>query len=205
MNVLAIDPSTKCGWSLRYGEEQRIVYGTWKLGEGERPGVYFLQLGRRITALRLEYGIEHQPIQIVIENTALNAIGTVETKHLAESWLAVVEIYAEAKGLAQPIAVGVNSWRSAFIGMSMAPKEVGAGLEGADRDKARRKWIKQAVVAECQRRGLNPSDDNQADSLGMLFWYLVGGPLVLEQRRANKKAKTKAKRSQMKLFAKAAA
>lgn len=198
-NILAIDPSTKCGWSLRYGEDQRIVYGTWKLGEGERPGVYFLQLGRLITALRREYGIEDQPLQIVIENKALNATGTQETKHLAESWLAVVEIYAEAKNLPPPIAVGVNSWRSAYIGRSMAPKEVKGDAE-------RRKWIKAATVAECRRRGLEPADDNQADSLGILFWFLVGGPVVLEQRRADKKARTKAKRAQKKfLFDKAAA
>jgi len=196
-NILTIDPSTKCGWSLQCGDDKRIAYGTWRLGEGERPGVYFLLLGRQITALRREYGIEDQPLQIVIENKALNATGTQETKHLAESWLAVVEIYAEAKNLQQPIAVGVNSWRSAFIGRSMAPKEVRGESE-------RRKWIKAATIAECRRRGLEPKDDNQADALGILFWYLVGGPVVLEQRRADKKAKAKAKRSQLKLFKQAA-
>jgi hypothetical protein len=197
--VLALDPSTKFGWALKrlVDGEQRIDYGSWKLGEGLLPGAYFLRAMNQVTALRKRFGIDGEPLQIVIEDTSLNATGTRDTKHIAESWLGIFEAYAEMRGWPRPIAVPVNSWRAAFIGRQWAPKEV----EG---EKERRKWIKDATIQECKRRGLNPPDDNAADATGILFWYLVGGPIVQEQRRNDRRARTKAKRAQLKMFGKAA-
>jgi hypothetical protein len=94
----------------------------------------------QVTALRKRFGIDGEPLQIVIEDTSLNATGTRDTKHIAESWLGIFEAYAEMRGWPRPIAVPVNSWRAAFIGRQWAPKEV----EG---EKERRKWIKDATVS----------------------------------------------------------
>ncbi len=213
--ILALDPSTEFGWALhRLIDEKPLVdCGTWELKTTEekrmkrsaRPGQYFARALKAVTELRRRFEIYDDEIQIVIENKSLNAIGNAETKHLAESWVGQFETYAEVRGWPAPVAVGVNSWRSAFIGRSMAPAEVGRGMTDTARDAARRKWIKEFTVRECVRRGLNPPDNNAADACGILFWFLVGGPVVQEQRRANKKAKTKAKRSQMRLFGKVAA
>jgi hypothetical protein len=208
MHVLALDPSTEFGWSLHreIDGQPRVDCGSWELKTAEekkakrpaRPGQYFSRALKYVTELRRQFGIYDDEIQIVVENKSLNAIGNAETKHLAESWVGQFETYAEVRGWPAPIAVGVNSWRSAFIGRSMAPKEV---TDYRDRQK----WIKDAVIRECERRGLKPPDANAADACGILFWFLVGGPVVQEQRRADRKAKTKAKRSQMRLFAKEAA
>lgn len=205
--ILALDPSTNFGWALHriVEDKERVEIGSWDLGEKLPPGVYFNRAMREVTTLRKQAGIYDQPLQIVIEDTSLNAVGTRDTKHIAESWLGIFEAYAENRGWPAPIAVGVNSWRSAFIGISKAPKEVGAGMPEDKARRERQKWIKEAVVRECRRRGLNPPDDNAADAVGILFWFLVGGPMVQEQRRNERRAKTKAKRSQLKLFGKIAA
>lgn len=220
--ILALDPSTEFGWCLcrkipnpddpSKPRPTILGYGTWELRtEIEqkkrphiRPGQYFSRALKALTELRKRFGIEDDPVQIVIENKSLNAIGTAETKHLAESWVGQFETYAEVRGWPAPIAVSVNSWRSAFLGTQWAPKEVGVGLSDAKREAARRKWIKEATIRECQKRTLDPKDDNAADAIGILFWFLVGGPVVQEQRRANKKAKTAAKRAQKSLFKRAA-
>jgi hypothetical protein len=206
--ILALDPSTEFGWALhRLVDEKPVVdCGTWELKTADekrtkrsaRPGQYFARTLKAVTELRRRFEIYDDEIQIVIENKSLNAIGNAETKHLAESWVGQFETYAEVRGWPAPLAVGVNSWRSAFIGRSMAPKEI---TDYRDRQK----WIKESTIRECKRRGLNPEDANAADACGILFWFLVGGPVVQEQRRADRKAKTKAKRSQMRLFGKVAA
>jgi len=215
MHSLAIDPSTAAGWALKLDlpedldpDDRRAVlsFGTWKLGDDDLPGRYFLTLFKQITELRKVNGIEEDDLQIVVEDTALNAIGNAKTKHLAESWIGIVELYCAVKGLPAPIKVSVGSWRKAFIGRSKAPKEVGA--DQFDDDKAslaRRKWIKAETVLECRRRNFKVTDDNQADALGILFWFLHDGHHVQEQRRADKLAKTKAKRAQLKLFPRKAA
>lgn len=215
MHVLALDPSTEFGWSLHreIDGQPRVDCGSWELKTTEekkakrpvRPGQYFSRALKYVTELRRKFGIYDDDIQIVVEDKSINAVGDSDTKHLAESWVGQFETYAEVRDWPAPKKVTVNSWRSAFIGRSMAPPEVGRGLKDSARDTARRKWIKEATIRECKRRGLNPPDDNAADAVGILFWFLVGGPVVQEQRRADKKAKTKAKRSQMRLFAKEAA
>lgn len=198
-HTLAIDPSLTPGWALLKqlppdadgNPRQGLFYGRWSLGEGLSPGGYFKALCEALTALCKEHGIAGD-LQIVIEDKSLNSIGTAWSKHLAESWVGVVETWCEVRGLPAPISVGVNSWRSAFIGRSQAPKEV-TGSE------ARRKWVKAAVLAECKRRGLNPTNDDESDAIGCLFWFVNGGVHVQQQRRANKVARTKAKRAQKKL------
>lgn len=209
--TLTLDPSTSFGWALHIpsddGDRQkdRLIYGTWNLGKSLRPGVYFYRLWSNITGVRKEYGIEDRQIQIVVEDTSLNAMGNRDTKHLAESWLGQVELYCEVKKFPPPIPVGVNTWRAAFMGRSAAPKEVGAGEKNpGKRSDIRRKWIKAETIKACEARGLKPKDDNQADALGIMFWHLNGGAVVQHQRREEKKARTKAKRNQLKLFGAAA-
>jgi len=195
MNILAIDASTKCGYALRIADPKKLILGSWKLKKTDEkvpPGILFVRLWKAITALRIEHGIEAQPLQIVVEDASLNAIGGAETKHLAESWVAIVEFYAATKGLPPAVAVGVNSWRSAFLGRSVAPKEI-------KDPKERRDWIKSETIKHCERRGLKPENDNEADAVGILYWFMNGGVRVQEQRRANKKAKTAAKRAQARI------
>ena len=58
----------------------------------------------------------------------------------------------------------IADWRVHFIGTSTAPKFI----KGKD---ARRQWLKDQVVLECQRRGHDVLDDNEADALGMLYYF----------------------------------
>lgn len=62
-----------------------------------------------------------------------------------------------------PLAVvNVSHWRQFLIGQPRAPKSVPA--------KDRRKWLKQAVITECQKQGFETSDDNAADAVGIAIY-----------------------------------
>lgn len=62
-------------------------------------------------------------------------------------------------------AVSVSAWRTHFMGCCRAPKEI----VGASR---RRKWLKDAAIAECGRRGWRVKSDDAADALGLLSYAL---------------------------------
>lgn len=213
MHKLTIDISTKAGWCLLLDDSakpeserrpvgQRLFYSTWDLTkdrEGNkcsRRGQYYLNLWDSIRQLRNHHGIEEEDIEIVIEAEAYSAARTEASAQLAGGWLATLEIMCERRALLYPRTVTTSSWRSAFIGVIMAPKEV---KDTKEQPNARRKWIKDKVLEECARRGLKPQNDNEADAIGIMFWLVSGGKVHQEAARAAKKAKTKAKRAQTKM------
>lgn len=56
--------------------------------------------------------------------------------------------------------VALPSWRSHFIGTSVAPKGTPKG-KGPD-------WLKKRAVEECRKRGWTPRTHNEAEALGIL-------------------------------------
>lgn len=195
MNFLAIDPSTAAGWALRLANGQ-VHYGTWRLKKASEKlpqGELYLRFWREIIAIMKKFDIEPGELHVAIEAPSINAIGNTDSKSIGERWGGVVHTIAAFKGFHNVSEPMVNSWRSAFIGRSSAPKEIKG-------EKVRRDWIKAAVIRACEMRGLSPANDNEADALGILFWVSNGGASVQEQRKADKKAKTAAKRAQGRLL-----
>lgn len=195
MNFLAFDPGTATGWALKR-ENGEVHYGTWRLKKSTEKvpqGELYLRLWREIIAVMKRFDIDPWELSIAVEAPSINAVGNTDSKSLNERWGCVVHTIGAFKGVHHVSEPTVNSWRSAFIGRAVAPKEIKG-------DKARRAWIKNAVIRACETRGLSPANDNEADALGVLFWVCNGGASVLEQRKADKKAKTAAKRAQGKLL-----
>ena len=204
MHKLSLDPSTSFGWCLYLDREELperaepytvselLFYGTWDLGKKKRRGQYYVNLKEQLTDLRRRHGIQEDDLEIVLEAEAYGARRTEASAALAAGWLAHLEEYCERRRMTYPITVTTTSWRAAFIGATKAPKDVVG-------DNARRKWLKDAVMAECARRKMHPKNDNEADAIGVMFWMVQGGKKRQDRMRAEKKAKTAEKRAQQKL------
>jgi hypothetical protein len=212
MHFLAIDPSLNCGWALLKAGTNVPVLGTWKLKTPleiknkarVRQGLYFVRFWKSITQLRKDHGIEDQPLQIAIEGQSFGSIGTEESQDLADGWKTLARFYCETKGLDEPLFVPPMSWKNAKTGIGPVPSELRTDRRDTDkirREKsvARQKWAKEQSLQNCRKRGLSPSNDNEADAFGILLFVVNGGGSTLIQKKADKKAKTAAKKGQARL------
>lgn len=217
MHKLTLDPSTQFGWSLLLDDSnkpeeerrqvgRRLFYGTWDLTRDEdgnkctRRGQYAWNLWHCFNALMRKHGIAEDAIEVVLEGESYGSQKSEAGRQLAAAWLHTLEMMAERKPWGKyPRTCPPSKWRKAFIGRDKAPDEIGEGLKDSKRWEARREWLKQAVLAECHKRGLRPQNDNEADALGMMFWLVRGGAFEQDKQRAEKKAKASAKRAQKKL------
>lgn len=218
MHKLTLDPSTQFGWALMLDDshlpqEQRrtpgqlLSYGTWDLtrdADGTRyndRASYGRHFIRCLNDLLRKHDIAEDDIEIALEGESYGSQRSEAGRLMAAMWRIALELWCSGKGRPYPIICPPDTWRSSFIKATKAPKEVGAGLKDDDRFAARRKWLKDRVMAECRApgRNLKPKNDNEADALGMMYWIVHDGPEALEQKRAEKKAKASAKRAQKKL------
>ena len=63
-------------------------------------------------------------------------------------------------------SINVSTWRACFLGGMKPPRETAEGLPITRTE--RRKWLKQSVISECQRRGWKVTSNDAADALGLL-------------------------------------
>jgi hypothetical protein len=213
MHKLTLDPALRFGWCLlvddsnlpadqRKSERERFFHGTWDLrkdDDGNRykdRASYGRHLFRRLNALLRKHDIAEDEIEIVLEGESYGSQRSEAGRLMAAMWRASLELWCSSKERPYPVICPPDTWRSSFIKATKAPKEVGAGLEDDDRIEARRVWLKNRVLEECHKRGLKPESDNDADAIGMMHWCRNDGPDALEQKRAEKKAKSAAKRAQ---------
>lgn len=216
MHKITLDPATTFGYCLYLDKEELperadgtpymtselLFYGQWDLTKDEagkkcsRRGQYAWNLWAAFNSLCRLHGIEGQDIEIILEGESYGSQKSEAGRRMAAAWLHTLEMMCERKRLEYPRTCPPDSWRGYFIDCTKAPKEVGLGMPDKERYAARRAWLKNAVLAECARRGLNPKSDNEADALGMMFWLMQGGKEEQERKRADKKAKALAKRRQ---------
>lgn len=191
--VLCIDPSTNPGYALWHPERRSVVHGSWALKrkkQGVSRGSYYLQIEEKIEALLRENGlIRDRRLRFAIEAPAPNAERSADVRLLSDGWIAVLERLCELNGLVSPELVWLNSWRPYFLDR-VKPR----ALKGQDA----RDWYKREVIAQCQAYGFDPKDDNAADAIGMLVWFLDGGPQGRAKKIQQEKAKKAAKKAQAK-------
>lgn len=216
MHRLTLDPSTKFGWCLLLDDgdkpaDQRraprdcLFHGTWDLSKDEDGNRYKDRAGygrhfiRRLNGLLRKHDIAEDEIEIVLEGESYGSQRSEAGRLMAAMWRISLELWCSGKGRPYPVICPPDTWRSSFIKATKAPKEVGQGKDEAARIEARRLWLKNRVLEECAKRGLKPETDNDADAIGMMHWCRNDGPEALEQKRADKKAKSAAKRAQKKL------
>lgn len=148
MNILAIDLGTTTGWAL--GVRDGSIQGgsaSFAPRKSEGPGQRWLKFRQFLIDRRVAAGDVHV---CYYEDVKRHGPG-VQAAHVYGGLLAMLQVWGEVNRV-RLVPVGVGTIKKHWTGKGNA-------------DKA-------AMVAEAQRRGHLPTDDNHADALALLSYAL---------------------------------
>jgi len=145
MKLLALDLGTKTGYAL--GARQHMISGTWGLkpSRWEGGGMVFVKFRANLDTLRGSYGIT----QVIYEEVRRHD-GT-DAAHRYGGLLGTLTAWCEEHSIPY-MGVPVGTIKKSFTGNGNASKD--------------------AMIAECRRRGFEVADDNQADAIALFDWGL---------------------------------
>ena len=150
MAHLAIDLGTLTGyaWTAANG---CVVSGTWDLKpkKYEGGGFRYVKFKSYLAALHAAH-----PIEMVWFEAVRRHLG-VDAAHIYGGLMAHLQEFCDARGIPYE-GIPVQTIKKAWTGKGNAKKE--------------------AMIAECLRRGFEPGDDNEADAIAILC---IKCPLVL--------------------------
>jgi len=190
--ILAIDPSKRGAWALWNPDTKKVTFGSWNFGDSGIHGEYYARFIAGIEDVLIDHNLDKDfSLRIVIEAPTPNADRSAASLALSEGWIAIVKLWCYRRKLVEPIAVVVNSWRSFFIKGAVKPKGLSKGES--------RNWLKEQVILVCNSYNIHPSNDNEADAIGILRWMKAGGHERLEKERQRKQREINNKRAQIKL------
>lgn len=156
VRVLALDLSTNTGWACGSTEGTPVSHGVCAMPKtGEDIGWYL----HHFRAWLIEAIDEMAPDQIVFEAPIMPSQTSIATLRKLYSLAGVTELVARDRKILVWESQ-LDHIRSHFIGITRAPRDV-------PKDK-RRQWIKNKVIAECQRRGFSVCGDDDADAIALL-------------------------------------
>jgi hypothetical protein len=159
MSVLALDLAAQCGWA-RYGKDMaRPFYGSVRL---KRPAG---SLGEQMEKLRALIADQHAigPLtDIVYEAQHIGGNVDPQTVYSLIGMGSFCEWFAHRIG-ARCFMVDIGTWRKHFLGR---------GNFKAQGKLTARAQAKQRSLDRCAEYGWYPTDDNAADALGVLDYYL---------------------------------
>lgn len=144
---LCVDLGTTTGFAV--GSVGAVASGTWKLKHDERiesRGARFLRLRRALDALHAANPISlvvYEEVRAHKGNSAARAFGSYEGE--LQSWCEANKV----EFTSTPVGTVKKSW---------------TGKGNATKDH---------MVAEAERRGWCPADDNEADALAIMNWTLT--------------------------------
>lgn len=158
MKTLALDIAAHTGWSI--ADNDRIIgYGSEQFSAKD-PFKRALQMREWFKAGVLQNEID----QVVVEQyfpgkiTNFDVVRGLLALHTAVG-MTCHELNMSNKDVA------IARWRSHFIGVSKAPKNI-------KKPSQRTKWLKKAVIDKCLERGWKVTNDNTADALGIMDFVL---------------------------------
>lgn len=159
MAVLALDLAAQCGWALYENGMERPFFASVKL---KRPAG---TLGEQLEKLRKLLADQHQMhtlTDIVFEAQHIGSNVDPQTVYSLIGMGAMCEWFAHRVG-ARSFCVDIGTWRKHFVGRG--------SFKAAGKLTARAQ-AKQRSLDQCNAYGWYPSDDNAADALGVLDYYL---------------------------------
>lgn len=140
MATLALDLGTTTGWVV--GDRAMSVSGTWNL-KGSRfsgGGMRFVLLRQRLAEVHAGYQIDAVFFEEVRRHRGTDAA------HVYGGMMAILTAFCEEKGIPYE-GVPVGEIKKHWTGKGNADKS--------------------AMMAEAERRGYAPTDDNEADALAL--------------------------------------
>ncbi len=143
--VLALDLGTKCGWAVG---PRPIISGVWNLQPGrfEGGGIRFLKMRGQLIQI-----FDAMSVQRVAYEEVRRHAGT-DAAHVYGGLQAMVTALCEERGLPYE-AIPVGTIKRYWTGRGNANKA--------------------EMIAEAERRGFKPLDDNEADALAILHLVLA--------------------------------
>lgn len=143
MSTLALDLGTKMGWALAVDNQHSIMSGTWDFASKRHE-----DSARRYSRFRDEIDImlSEQGVEMIYFEEVRRHAGT-SAAHVYGGFLAMLT--SRCCETCTPYeSVPVGEIKKLWTGKGNAKKE--------------------AMIAECQRRGYFPLDDNEADAIAIL-------------------------------------
>lgn len=143
--ILALDLGTTTGFAV--GSTGHIVSGVWNLKPSryDGGGMRFVKFRARLDEIRGAYGLTH----VFYEEVRRHA-GT-DAAHIYGGLMATLTAWCEEHSIPYE-GIPVGEIKKAFTGKGNAPKEL--------------------MIAEAQRRGFQPVDDNEADAIAIFHLSL---------------------------------
>lgn len=141
MNILAIDPATKCGWAYTIGG--RVEYGTKDFSNSQwhGAGMPFLRFQKFLLETLHKSSFHLIAYERVERHTSTYAA------HMYGGWKSSIQLVGEK------LEVPYTGYTVQDI------KKFWTGKGSAKKD---------AMINEANKRGFNPPDDNAADALAIL-------------------------------------
>lgn len=144
MNILAIDPGTKCGYAAHLNGSR--ISGVWDLSVHRYEGN-----GMRFVRLK-KYLAEMETVDLIIFEEVRRHAGVLAS-HIYGGIVAHVMEYAEAHQI---------NYVSCPVGTL---KKFATGKGNADKNR---------MIEACRNKlGIEPKDDNEADALWLLQWGIT--------------------------------
>lgn len=148
--IICLDPATKCGWATYDVDTQKFQSGVFDLSANRfrGGGMRYLNFKRELEKLMFPYPLISSH-EVYFEEVKRHQ-GT-DAAHVYGGLLAVLTSFCEEHEIPYQ-GVPVGTIKKSFTGKGNAKKP--------------------AMIAEAIRRGHNPKDDNEADALAIVHWYI---------------------------------
>lgn len=140
MKLLALDLGTTSGFAI--GSKGHVVSGTWNLKPGryDGGGMRFVKMRERLNEVRRAYGVTH----VFYEEVRRHA-GT-DAAHVYGGLMATLTSWCEEHSIPYE-GIPVGEIKKNFTGNGNASKAL--------------------MIAEAEKRGFQPKDDNEADAIAI--------------------------------------
>ena len=144
--ILALDLGTSTGFAI--GSKEHVVSGTWNLKPGryDGGGMRFVKMRANLEDIRRAYGVTHVFYEEVRRHRGVDAA------HVYGGLMGTLTAWCEEHDIPyQGVPVGTN-------------KRNWTGSGNASKD---------AMVAECRRRGFAPGSEDEADAIAVFHSVLM--------------------------------
>lgn len=160
MRIIALDLSkSSTGWSMWKEGDEKPLYGSWELGIPMTPdGRTYARLHQKLSDMNSVGAITHLFFEDPLHPAKLQGHTNIDSIRVLGGLAAHAESWAEAMSCRVVRRVNMTTWRRHFI--------------GSQKRGTKSKALKAYVMERCAQFGLEPKNDDEADSLGILTYAI---------------------------------
>jgi Holliday junction resolvasome RuvABC endonuclease subunit len=162
---LCLDLGTTTGFAV--GDKGLMLSGVWSFRPGrfEGGGMRFVKFRTKLAEIKESFPASHPITHVFFEEVRRHR--GVDAAHVYGGLMAVLTAWCEENNIPYS-GVPVGTIKMHFTGKGNASKEM--------------------MIAECERRNLNPFDDNEADAIAIFDWATTEYSSEVGQKTCSPKA-----------------